>query len=277
MPNETGNAFDIDLEKGVVTLKKGENAKSFNLKDENELTSLIKLGQRGWYYDDEASVELGQLRKVIKNWDSAIDAAKKDDAAMSELVGKLETLIGRPLTRQEERDLNRGEKPKILDDDDENNRLLNHIDELQKEIKQLKQSQSEFKKSNEEQRLAELQKEIDAEATRLEKKYDGKDDAPKFDRKKVFAYASEKGLDDLELAFKLLNFEKLTEYAQKKALNDFKAQQDKRKTGFVETGGEATDFQPPAGKGSKRLTYHQMGRDALKSAKDSGISFFTDD
>jgi len=52
---------------------------------------------------------------------------------------------------------------------------------------------------------------------------DGKDNGtPKFDKEKVFEFAAKNQVTNLELAFKMMNFDKLTEAAQKKAINDYK-------------------------------------------------------
>lgn len=274
MSEENGTP-QIDLEKGVITLRKGEDAKSFKLTDENDLNSLVKLGQRGWYFDDEASRELGELRKVVKNWDSAIEAARKDDAALADLKQRLEMAVGRPLTRKEERQVEGGEKPQILIDEEENSRVLQMFESMQKEIAELKKSQADFKQTAEQRQKEELQAQIEAEASRLEKKFDGKDGSPKFERQKVYNFAAEKGIEDLELAFKMLNFDKLTELAQKKALKELKDQQEKRNSGFTETGTRTAELKTE--KAKKRPTYHALGLDALKEARNNGLSLFTDD
>ncbi len=271
-PGTNQETPQIDLEKGMVTLKNGEDVKTFSLKNQDDLNSLIKLGQRGWYYDDTASKELGELRKVVKNWDTALEAARSDDAAMEELVFKLESALGRPLTKKEEKQMEKGQKPQILLDEEENSRLVQTIDSLMQEIETLKKSQAEFNKTNKEKELQSLQAQIEAEAERLEKKFSGKDGSPKFERSQVFEFAAQNRIEDLELAFKLMNLDKLTAFAKKQAIVEFQEQQKQRQSGFVETGDNPAQVSQP--KAQKRLTYHKLGQDAMESAKNNGLNLF---
>lgn len=280
MAEENGTP-SIDLEKGVITLKKGDDSKSFKLNDKNDIESLVKLGQRGWYFDEEASKELGELRKVVKNWDSAIEAARTDDKAMVQLKQKLELALGRPLTAKEERDVDKGEKPKILIDDEENSRLLSTIESLERKIAKLEQSQASYQQLFKKEKEDQLLKEINAEADKLEKKYnglgkDGKPNgSPKFERTKVFSFASEKGIDDLEAAFKLMNFDKLTDFAKKELLAELKDQQEIRRSGFVETGDQSAEIE--TNKPKRHKTYHSVGLAAQKFAKNEGLNLFKDE
>jgi len=271
MPDEKMN---WDPQKGVVTLQKGESTKTFDLSKDEDRTSFMKLGQRGWYFDEDASKELGELRKIITNWDTAIQAAKNDDEAMGELIGKLELAIGRPLTKVEKKTLEK-ENEKILDDDDENSKLMQTLGALKKELDEIKKSRDNDRKASEEREIKALEVEIKAEAAELEKKYNGKDGSPKFERKAVFAFAAENKIDNLETAFKLLNFEQLTEHAKKKALKDYQDQIKSRKTVNIESGEGHEEFK--ISDKSKAKSYHQLGVEAGKLAKEKGLSLTSDD
>ncbi len=278
MLEENNTPAGVDLEAGVITLKKGEDIKSFKLNDINDMGELVKLGQRGIKFD-ETSVELGQLRTVVQNWDSAIDAARNDDKAMVQLVQKMETAIGRPLTKKEEKQIDKGQKPNILVDDDENSRLNETIGSLEKKIESLNQSQESLKIGSEETENRRLMAEISKEADTLELKFNGKDKqgkdngSPKFVRNKVFEFASESGITDLEKAFQVMNIDKLTAHSKKVLLEELKAQQNNRKEGFVETGTQSAELKPT--KSAKNKTYHQLGQSILETTKAEGLSLFT--
>jgi len=273
MPDDV--KMNWDAEKGTVTLVKDEDTKTFDLSNENDRVTLMKMGQRGWYYDEVASKELGQLRTVVNNWDKTIEAAKKDDKAMQELVGKLEMAIGRPLTNKEEKDLDKGKMPKILLDEEEDSNIKNMFKQYEAKITELEKKLNQFAKGSEDKELAAIQAEIEKEAIALEKKYDGKDGTPKFERDEIYKFAAEKGIDDLELAFKMMNLDKLTEAAQKKAIAEYQDQLKKRKAGFVESSEESAAIESSHKSNAK--TYHQLGHEAFESAKKQGISFFNDD
>ncbi len=281
MSEEKNIPAGVDLEAGVITLKKGENIESFKLNDADDMGKLVKLGQRGIYFDDVASVELGQMRTVISDWDSAIDAARKDDGAMEKLKTKMEVLIGRPFTKKEEIQIDKGQKPNILLDDDENSRLNNTIESLETKIESLNQSQEKLKTGSEETENRRLMAEISKEADVLELKFNGKDKqgkdngSPKFERNKVFEFASESGITDLEKAFQVMNIDKLTAHSKKVLLEELKAQQNNRNEGFVEKGTQTAELKPA--KPAKNKTYHQLGQSILETAKAEGLSLFKED
>jgi len=263
-----------DNEKGTVTLVKGEDTKTFDLNKAEDQVSFMKMSQRGWYYDDEASKELGTLRSVIKNWDNAIEAAKNDDEAMKQLVGKIELAVGRSLTKTEKKDLNEGEKPKILMDEDENSNLHKVIDSQNKRIESLEKLLKDFKKSNEDKETQEEVKRLNEEAAKLEKTYSGDNGTPKFEKTKVFEFAAQNQITDIELAFKMMNYDKLTEAAKKSAIEEFKKQSDTRKQVFTEKD-DIPDNNLSISQKTKTKSYHQLGVNALKSAKEKGMNLFT--
>ena len=173
MPDET-KPMTIDLEQGTITLKKGNENISYSLKDPADMESLAKKAQEGWYFKTEAEVELGQLRNTVKNWDAALAAARESDEAMSELVGRLETSIGRSLTKAEKQEIKDDTQPeKLLYDDDENSKLTRVLTKLNARIDGLEKENQRLLKLTEKVEQEASIKQIDAEAAALAKKYNG--------------------------------------------------------------------------------------------------------
>jgi hypothetical protein len=264
-----------DLEKGTVTLVKGEDTKTFDINKEEDREAMMKIGQRGWHFDDEASVELGQLRKIVENWDSAIVAATKSPEGVEQLIEQLGKL-GVKLTTAEKKEIK--DDPKILFDEDENSALIKTIQSLEKKIENLEKSQKDFKhEADEKETKAELER-LNEEALALEKKYngkgkDGKDNGtPKFEKDKVFKYMQEKQIYEPELAFKMMNYDKLTKYEKEKAINEYKEKLNDRKNAFTEPGDSSESNIQISPKKAK--SYHERGRMALKSSKEKGQSLF---
>ena len=259
-----------DSEKGTVTLVKGEDTKTFDLNKEDDRTSFMKLGQRGWYYDEEASKELGEARKIIQNWDKAIEQARESDDAAKQLIQKLESHIGRKLTFEEKKEI---KEERILIDEEEDSKLNKIVADLRQQIADLQKKQAEQSKSfDERDTQAELDR-LNKEADKLEEKYNGKNDTPKFERKEIFAFAWEKGIVDLEDAFKLKYFDKLTEAAKKQFMAELKEKSQDRKNMFVETGEGVSDADLKV-KPIKPTSYHQREQIMTEALKKSGKSLF---
>jgi hypothetical protein len=275
MPDE----MNFDKEKGTVTLKKGEQTKTFDLNKEEDQVSLMKLGQRGWYYDEDASKELGELRQWKTNWDTAWEAAKNDPEKRVILAKKFNAEFGDDIfTISDDAHKGKGkdgDEPRIFMDEDENSKFLETVRGLQKEIADLKKAQENTLKASQDAQLEQEAQKVIAEADALEKKYDGKDGSPKFVRQDVFNFASEHGLGNLETAYKLLNLDKLTEHVKKKTLEEYQNQIKERKKVTIETDDGSEEFQVATK--SKAKTYQQLGKEAHKSAVEEGINFFTED
>lgn len=264
--------MDYNLEEGTVTLKNGDETKTYSLKSEEDLTNLMKQAQIGWNFKKNQEPELGQLRKTIQSWDNLIDAARNGAEGVDALLERLEGAVGKKLPRQVSEP--KKEEP-ILLDPEENDKLANLINSLKTEIDSLKKEQSIFKKGYQKTQEEEAVAALEKEASGLAKKYDGKS-GPAFDKDAVYEFCSKNGITDLELGFKMLNYEDLTKHAQESALKEHKEMLAKRKN--ARTLGEelSVDLEPTK---QKSRSYQDAGLQGLASLKqkDPGFSLFKAD
>lgn len=270
----------IDLEKGIVTLKKGEETKQYSLKSEDDLKRFVNEAQQGWYFSTEASRELGELRKTVQNWDQMLEAARTDPNAAANLKQKIELAIGRPLSAKEDHQVDQAvdkSDGKILFDEEDDARLKQALSPFQRKIEELERKLAAAEQSEKERRDQELTRELNAEADKLEKQFPGDDGKPKFERDKVFKFAAENGIGDLKLAFRAMTFDQWTEAVKKNTLDEMKKQENKRKGAQVETTGDGPAGVDLHASKSKRRSYRDVGLDALGAARSEGISLFTSD
>ena len=206
--------------------------------------------------------EYGELKRQIETLNSLFQQAREDDQALEQLKAHIEAAIGRPLTAKEQRQL---EHDTDVEDDIFESPV---VKKLQDEIQQLKKQQEELL-------LAEEQKLLEAEIKSLEAKYDGTNGLPKFDRDEVLNFAVEKGIADIELAYKLVNFDRLTESAKQKVKEDLKERERKLKdaTSIEKDGTPATLEKEPR----KYRSYSEITKDLMKEIKEQGIDLFTDE
>lgn len=262
----------VNVEGGKVTLKWGNEVVNeldiSKLSESPDWEKAKQLMQRGLLYDRSAQTELGELRKQVetyKGFDSALEAAKTDDAALEHFKNKLEEAIGRPLTKKEDTAINK-DNP----DDDFTDPA---IKALKQEIANLKKQQADQAKTFEDKEIKDEWKKMNAEADDLEKKYPGDEekDIPKFERNEIFQFMKETGITDLDLAFRMKYAENLTEAAKKQAIDDYKEHIKDRGALFTEKGDGVTeldtDEKPP-----KFKSHHQRGEYLAKIAKEKGLS-----
>ena len=89
-------------------------------------------------------------------------------------------------------------------------------------------------------------------------------------------YMVSTGITDMELGYKMLNFDQLTEAAKRQALKETKELKEKRKASFTESTDQPGEITPPSIK-SKAKTYHALGKEGLAAMRAKGeFSHFED-
>ena len=261
-----------DSEKGTVTLVKGDDTKTLDLNKEEDRIALMKGYQRGWYFDDEASKELGDLRQKVKgyqNWDNAFEAAKKSDEAMEQFVDMLEKGLGRQLTRKEEAKIKEGDDSDFIDP--------SAIKALKQELADLKKQQELRNKADDDEKTKAVAAQLEKEADILEKKYPGTEDGkkPAFKRQEIYTYMWENNLEKLSLedAFKLKYYDKLTEAAKEDFMADLKKQNKDRKNLFVEDG-EGTSGSDLKDKPKPVKSHYELVNRMKETVAKKGLDLF---
>jgi len=266
--NETNDNDNVELET-IQLVYDGSVAKELKLPKElaealkhtdswKEMNRLMHAGLL-W---DKRQHEYGELKRQVETLNSLFQKAKEDDEALHQLRAHIEAAIGRPLTAKEKREL---EDDVNVEDDLFDSPV---VKKLQEEIQQLKKQQEELL-------LAEEIKRMEAEIKSLELKYDGKNGLPKFNRDEVLNFAVEKGIADLELAYKMVNFDRLTQSAKQKVKEEIKEREQKLKdaTGIARGDTPETIKSEP----KKYRSYSDLTNELLKEIKEKGIDLFTDE
>lgn len=192
-PDNGGNAFD-----GKITLKyKGEETE-FDVNDAESRQRLVDLAQKGTGAE-KSWAEIKDVKKTMDAWNSDLEAARGDDAALDALRTKIETYIGRPLTKKEEKQIDYGEF-----EDDTTKALKAELQSIKDEFKAFQNNQ---KKQNE----TDQAEKIKAEADNVVKKYAKKDGYPKVTADELIEYGVEKGIYDWDAAYRDMNWQKIIE------------------------------------------------------------------
>jgi hypothetical protein len=109
--------------------------------------------------------------------------------------------------------------------------------------------------------------EVQQELSRLEKTYDGNDGRPKFDRKGIVKFAIERGIGDLEAAYKLKHETDLVDWHIKQAISKSKGIKTEASdgSGSAMAGTSSADLKEAARKGDKSSLKTLIKRIALGS------------
>jgi hypothetical protein len=121
-----------------------------------------------------------------------------------------------------------------------------------------------------EEQLAEIKRhkedmEVQGEMARLEKTYDGSDGRPKFDRKAIVKFAIEKGIGDLDIAYKVSNESSLIDWHIKQASSKSKGVKTEASdgSGSAMAGTSITELKEAAKKGDRSCLITLIKRIAL--------------
>jgi hypothetical protein len=114
---------------------------------------------------------------------------------------------------------------------------------------------------------------MDSEHARLEAQFNGKDGSPAYDRKSVEAYGLKEGIQDMEKAYKLMNFDALLEVEQSK-VDKHNKKIDKVKSD--EPGGGGEPPKPPKVYDKKAGGYEAANDDWEKELGQEGKSLYED-
>lgn len=108
---------------------------------------------------------------------------------------------------------------------------------------------------------------VQADLSRLEKEFDGKDGRPKFDRQEIIDFALERQIGDLEAAFWAKHKEDLIDWHIKQASSKTRGIRTEASdgSGSSEAGVTDTDLKDAIGKGSKTALRTYLKRFAPKS------------
>lgn len=108
---------------------------------------------------------------------------------------------------------------------------------------------------------------VQAELSRLETTFDGKDGRPKFDRQEIIDFALEKQIGDLEAAYWAKHRESLLDWHIKNATSKSKGIKTEASdgSGSAEAGTTDTDLKEAAAQGDKRALHTLLKRFAPKS------------
>jgi len=229
-----GNEWD-----GKVVIKYKDEENVFDLSNPEERQRLTDLAQKG-FGADKTWQQVAEMRRYVEEWEKLLESARSDDAALEDLKSRIEQYIGRPLTKQEKKELE--EEAFAVDPAD---KLLKTIEELNQKVSTLEEK---IKKSDID-RLADV---IDRTNEKLANKYNAKDDWPKYNKEKVLEYAGQHNLlisgdieEGLETAYKMLHLDELTARARKETLEKVKENQERIQKAQVEKDGDAGTLPPP--------------------------------
>jgi hypothetical protein len=114
---------------------------------------------------------------------------------------------------------------------------------------------------------------MDSEHARLEAQFNGKDGSPAYDRKSVEAYGLKEGIQDMEKAYKLMNWNEILEVEQSKV---DKHNKKIEKVKSDEPGGGGEPPKPPKVFSKKEGGYEAANAQWLKELKQEGRSLYED-
>ena len=143
------------------------------------------------------------------------------------------------------------------------------LDDQSKAVKEQLRSMGFITREEQEAELKRREQDnrVQAELSRLETTYDGKDGRPKFDRQDIIDYALEKQIGDLEAAYKAKHWESLVDWHIKAASSKTRGIKTEASdgSGSAEAGTTDADLKGAAVRGDKTALRTYLKRFAPKS------------
>lgn len=249
-----------------VTLKFRDEDREFDLEKPEDFGKVKELAEKGWAYEggqtelktvskerDELKAEITEAQEKLDNWNAILSEAQKGDT--SKLI-----------------DFFRRTGIKIADDKKDDDEYLE--DAASKKIKELEDAVKELKNKNESLESAVYTSYLDGEHARLEAKYNGEGGYPAYDRESVQNHSLKHGINDLEKAYRDLNYDAIVE-ARLKRDDDHKKKIDKVKSKEPDAGGPPP--KPPKVYSQKDGGYEKANEDWFNEMKQEGKSVFVND
>jgi len=252
LPNDQNP--DQDKDQNKLVLKFHDDVQEFNISDETGRKQIVELAQKGLLWDRVKQTELRDLKAKMETLNNLFDSARTNDEAFKNLVSEIERLTGRKITQESVQD-----DSELTDEEKKIRALENKIEQMSTMIKN-----SELK--------AEMSV-IENELASLEKKYDGSNGYPSFDRVSVVEFANQNGLVNYEQAYMLMNVDKIAEAKAAGKIKKTGSRQQKIANARVQDTADAFDVKP---KIKNPKSYNDITESILDYASKNGITFSED-
>jgi len=248
-----------------VTLKFRDEDRNFDLEKPEDFAKIKELAEKGWAFErgqtqlKEVSKERDELKEQIDvaqgklaSWNAVLGEAQKGDLSqLHEALSRMEIKI--PETKKDDDEFLKDEGDKVL------NTIQSKIDDLNKTMNQRLDTVEG----------AVYNQFIGSEHATLEAKYNGKDGWPAYDRKTVQDYSLKHGIQDMEKAYRELNFDKIME-AQTQKAGEHQGKINKAKSDDPGGGGEP--LKPPKVYDKSSGGYEAANEEWFKEMKQEGKS-----
>ena len=254
----------------TLTLKFGDDNRELDLEKPEDLQKAKELAEKGWAYEkgqtelkdvskerDELKVKIQEAQNKLDGWNYVLAEAQKGDLTkLNESLTEMKIKI--PETKKDDADFLGDAGDKVTEN------LQTKIDELSKKL---------------DTRLdtvegAVFNQYMNADHARLETKFNGQDGWPAYDRKAVYDHSLKNGIQDMEKAYRDLNFDAIMS-AQQTVVDKHKKKIDKVKG--VDPGGGGDPPKPPKVYDKKHGGYEAAAQAAVKEMQEQGKSVYNDD
>ncbi len=252
-----------------VTLKFRDEDRVLDLEKPEDFAKIKELAEKGWAFEGgqtqlkEVSMERDELKQQITDaqgkltqWNTVLGEAQKGDLSqLHEALRRMEIKI--PESKKEDDQFLQDKGDEVLNSiqskiDDLNNTLNKRMDMVEGAV---------------------FNQFIDSEHATLEAKYNGKDGWPAYDRKTVQEFSLKEGIQDMEKAYRELNFDEIIK-EQSVKIGEHKNKIDRVKSGEPAGGGEPPKQRKVHDKGSGG--YEAANEEWFKEMGQEGKSFKTE-